>query len=114
VSVQDQLLIEVRYEKEAAIVRLQGELDLVSAPLLERELERAEIETATVVVLDLEELRFIDSTGLRVLLAAHEHSQERGREFAITPGSEQVQRLLSITRVNEHLRVISSPDELLV
>lgn len=112
-SVQDQLLIEVRRQNQTAVLRLQGELDLVSAPLLESELESAEIETATVVVLDLQELRFIDSTGLRVLLAAHQRAHERGQQFAITPGSEQVQRLLSITRVDEHLRVISSPDELL-
>jgi anti-sigma B factor antagonist len=65
-------------------------------------------------VLDLQDLEFIDSTGLRVLLTAHERSRERGQEFAITPGSQQVQRLLSITRVDEHLRVIASPDELLV
>ena len=38
----------------------------------------------------------------------------RGQEFAITPGSPQVQRLLSITSVAEHMRVIASPDDLLV
>ena len=96
------------------MLRLRGELDLASAPLLQGEIEGSEVGAAAIVVLDLQELEFIDSTGLRVLLSAHERSRERGQEFAITPGSQQVQRLLAITRVDEHLRVIASPDELLV
>jgi anti-sigma B factor antagonist len=114
VTVQDQLLIDIRYEKDRAVLSLRGELDLASVPLLQGEIEGSEVAAADIVVLDLQELEFIDSTGLRVLLSAHERSHERGQEFAITPGSQQVQRLLSITRVDEHLRVIASPDELLV
>ena len=37
---------------------------------------------------------------------------ERGQEFAVTRGSEQVQRLLAITRIGEHLRIIDAPEEL--
>ncbi len=96
------------------MVRLHGELDLASAPLLESEIESAELGDTALVVLDLEDLEFIDSTGLRIILAAHTRSQERGQEFAVTRGSQQVQRLLSITRVTDHLRIIASPDELLV
>jgi anti-sigma B factor antagonist len=114
VTVQDQLLIDVRHEQDRAVLSLRGELDLASSPLLQGEIDGSEVAAAAIVVLDLEELEFIDSTGLRVLLTAHERSRERGQEFAITPGSKQVQRLLSITRIDEHLRVISSPDELLV
>ena len=96
------------------MLSLRGELDLASAPLLQREVEGSAVAEAAIVVLDLQELEFIDSTGLRVLLSAYERSREHGQEFAITPGSQQVQRLLSITRVDEHLRVIASPDELFV
>ena len=96
------------------ILVLRGELDLANAALLQGELDSAEIAPTQMVVLDLEQLKFIDSTGLRVLLTAHERARERGQEFAVTRGSEQVQRLLSITGVNEHLRVIASPDETLV
>ena len=96
------------------VLSLHGELDLASAPLLQREIESPEIEAAAMVVLDLEALQFIDSTGLRIILSAHDRSRERGQEFAVTPGSQQVQRLLTITRVDEHLRIIASPDEMLV
>ena len=93
---------------------LHGELDLASAPLLREEIGGAEAVAAEMLVLDLEDLKFIDSTGLRVVLEGHERARERGQEFAVTPGSQQVQRLLSVTGVDEHLRIIASPDDLLV
>jgi anti-sigma B factor antagonist len=114
VAAQDQLKIDLRVEKDRLVLCLSGELDLANAPSLQSEIESSAVADAAMVVLDLQQLEFVDSTGLRVLLAAHELAQERGQEFAITPGSPQVQRLLSITRVNEHLRTIASSDEMLV
>jgi len=96
------------------VLQLDGELDLASAPLLQSEIENAEAGDTSLVVLDLQGLEFIDSTGLRIILAAHERSHERGHGFALTRVQQQVQRLLTITRVGEHLRVIASPDEMLV
>jgi len=96
------------------VLGLHGELDLLGAPLLEEEIEKAETEAPAIVVLDLQDLQFVDSAGLRVILAAHERSRQQGKELALTPGSEQVQRLFTIAGVDEHLRIIGSPDELLV
>ena len=66
------------------------------------------------LVLDLGGLQFMDSTGLRIILWARDRCQESGREFALTPGSQQVQRLLSVSGAGEHLRIIASPGDLLV
>ncbi len=96
------------------VLEVRGELDLASAPLLESELENGQVAAAKTVVLDLQGLKFIDSTGLRVILTAHDRSHERGQEFAVTRGSQQVERLLSITGVAGHLQIISSPDEMFV
>ncbi len=114
VGAQEHLRVEVRQQQGRVVLRLEGELDLASSPILERALEGAEIADTQLLVLDLDELRFVDSTGLRIILLAHEGARSRGQEFAITPGSPQVQRLLSITSVAEHMRVIASPDDLLV
>jgi anti-sigma B factor antagonist len=109
----EHLRVDVRCEPDRVVVGVHGELDLASAPLLQSEIDAAEAD-GTALVLDLEDVQFIDSTGLRAILAAHTRSQEHGREFAVTRGSQQVQRLLSITRAGEHLRIVESPDELLV
>lgn len=87
---------------------------MANASRLQDAIENAGLEARTMVVLDLQQLEFIDSTGLRVILSARARAQECGQEFAITPGSQQVQRLLSVTGVSEHLRIIGAPDEILV
>lgn len=108
---QVELRIDARHEPDRIVLSLHGELDLASAPLLQSEIESAEADLATLVVLDLDDLQFIDSTGLRIILAAHERSQARGQMLAVTRGSQQVQRLMSITGAGEHLRIVESPDE---
>jgi anti-sigma B factor antagonist len=111
----ESLRVEAQREGDRVVVTLSGELDLASAPLLQSEIEQSIAAGAgEALVLDLDGLQFIDSTGLRVILAGHDRAREEGREFAVTRGSKQVQRLLSITRAGEHLRVVESPDELLV
>jgi anti-sigma B factor antagonist len=114
VAAQEHLRVDVRREQDRVVLRLTGELDLASSSIFEQALEGADVAAAPLLVLDLDGLKFVDSSGLRVILMAHEHARERGQEFAITPGSPQVQRLLSITSVSEHLRVIDAPDDLLV
>jgi len=110
----DQLRIGVRREPDRVVLSLDGELDMANAPLLQEAIDGAKLETTAMVVFDLQQLRFIDSIGLRIILLAHERSREHGQEFAVTPGSQQVQRLLNVTGVGEHLRTIASADEIVV
>ena len=108
--VGEQLTIEVRQAPDRTVLTLHGELDLMGAPRLKSEIESDTIDAAEVVVLDLDDVHFIDSAGLRVVLAAHERTVERGQRLALTPGSPQVQRLLSIAGVDRHLQTIASAD----
>jgi anti-sigma B factor antagonist len=101
---EEQLRIDIRREGERAVVALDGELDMASAPRLERALQSEQIGPDTMLVLDLQALQFIDSTGLRAILSLREAAHGRGQQFAVTRGSPQVQRLLDITGVSEHLQ----------
>jgi anti-sigma B factor antagonist len=114
VSAQDHFRIDVRRGQDRSVLALHGELDLASAPLLEQGLQDLDLGQGDTVVLDLEPLEFVDSTGLRVILSSQERVHSLGGVFAVTRGSPQVQRLLAITRADEHLQVLGSPDELLV
>src|SRR5271168_4339582 len=105
-GVADQLRIDVRHEPGRVVLVLSGELDMASAELLQKTVEEQDAHVGELLLLDLQQLQFIDSTGLRAILTTLERCRERGQEFAITPGSQQVQRLLSITGVAEHLPTI--------
>ncbi len=77
-------------------------------------LKATTVDATDILVLDLDDVQFIDSAGLRVILAAHERKVKRGQRLALTPGSPQVQRLFSIAGVSGHLQTIASVDAALV
>ena len=110
---QGQFRVEVRNEVRAAVVSVSGELDLASSPALEEELERVGTSDATFVIVDLRELEFMDSTGLSVLIKAHQRAEDNGQRFAVVRGPQQVQRLLSLTGVADKLTLADTPEELL-
>ena len=95
------------------MITVSGELDLSSSAALEEELERVAASGAERIVIDLRELEFMDSTGLSTLVKAHQRAEETGKEFGLVRGPQQVQRLLSLTGVEERLRLGDTPEELL-
>jgi anti-sigma B factor antagonist len=96
-----------------AVIKVSGELDLASSPALEEELERAATSDASLVVVDLRDLEFMDSTGLSVLVRAHQRAAESSHRFGLINGSPQVQRLLTLTGVADRLMLSDAPEELL-
>ena len=111
---QSHFRVEVQNHDRAAVIAVAGELDLASSPALEEELDRvAATEDLELVVIDLRELEFMDSTGLSVLIRAHQRAEEQGRRFGLVKGSQQVERLLSLTGVAERLTLVDEPEELL-
>jgi anti-anti-sigma factor len=109
---QTNFRVELRSENATALLSVAGELDLASSPILERELERALADGPGLVIIDLRKLEFMDSTGLSVLIRAHNRAQETGHRLGIVNGSRQVRRLLSLTGVADRLRIVDSVDEL--
>jgi anti-sigma B factor antagonist len=101
-------LLELTTAAEGPTVRLAltGELDIAGAARVEQELERIEREAPTTLVLDLRELVFMDSTGLRVIVAADERAREQSRRLVVVRGSETVQRIIEMTRLHERLEIV--------
>jgi anti-sigma B factor antagonist len=93
-----QLVVESRIDGDTLVVSLRGELDLTSAPEFERELEAPAEPAPRRVVIDLSGLEFMDSTGLRALLAARDRVRNQGQQLILRRGSRQVQRVLELTK----------------
>jgi anti-sigma B factor antagonist len=104
-------LLELTTETEGPTVRLAltGELDIAGAARVEQELERIERVPPATLVLDLRALAFMDSTGLRVIVAADERAREQARRLVVVRGSDTVQRIIEMTRLNERLEIVDHP-----
>lgn len=95
----------------ATVVAFSGDLDIASEADAAAALEAA-IGDGGVLVADLRELAFLDSTGVRVLLAADIRAKERGVRFGVARRDGMVRRLLEVTRVDQRFPVVDDPAEL--
>jgi anti-sigma B factor antagonist len=111
--VQSDFRVDVRTEGRAAVVVVHGELDLATSPELEEQLRRIWDAGNEQLVIDLRELEFMDSTGLSIIVKAHQRLTDEGRQLTLVRGSQQVQRLLDLTGVSERLRLVNTPEEIL-
>jgi anti-sigma B factor antagonist len=86
-----------------------GELDIATAPALERDLMAAEQTDANTIVLDLGRLSFMDSSGVHLLLHAHGRSATTGNRLRLLGGSAAVRRTLLLTGAEQRLPFVA-PD----
>jgi anti-sigma B factor antagonist len=98
-----ELSLEHSTQADCHTLLLAGELDMATAPELEASVAGLCAEGAGEVVLDLSGLTFIDSTGLRAILAARAQCVGGGREFALIPGQRSVQRLFELAGLIDKL-----------
>ncbi len=110
---QSDFRVDVRVEGRAAIIVVTGELDLASSPELEQQLDEVWASDAELLVIDLRELEFMDSTGLSIIVSAHQRLGDSGRKLSVVKGPQQVQRLLDLTGVSERLQLVDTPEEVL-
>jgi anti-anti-sigma factor len=82
---------------------LSGELDLTSSWLLDHPLLQIRAGGTTSFTIDLSGLTFIDSAGIRSILAARGLCTSRGCEFMLIPGAGQVQRAFEVLGLIDHL-----------
>jgi anti-anti-sigma factor len=88
-------------------VRVIGELDLSKIGLVDREMQLAEESDASRIVLDLDELEFLDASGIRLLLHLVARSESDGNRLRIRrAASPQVQRLLDLTGAGDLLPLV--------
>jgi anti-anti-sigma factor len=78
------------------VIALAGELSLATADDIEQELRRVELTYAHVIAVDLRELTFIDSMGIRLIVQAHQRSLQGSNRLVLVRGREAIQRLFEI------------------
>jgi anti-anti-sigma factor len=104
----EEFRIEEDRSDTTVVLRLSGELDLASADAVSQRLD-AFAATGEAVLLDVDRLSFMDSSGLRVVLQAAETSRTSSWEFSLTAGSEQVRNLFASAGVTDRLPIVPAP-----
>ena len=98
--------IESGRSGEAVVLRLGGEFDVACEEHFASVVEGLADEARTIVV-DLSELSFIDSSGLRALLRAWKRCEEAGASLTVVPGTGQVSQAMALTGADEVLPIVA-------
>jgi anti-sigma B factor antagonist len=102
---------EVEPARASVNVRPIGELNLATAPVVEAELGELWSLGFTRLALDLRKVRFLDSTGLRLVMAWAASASADGFAFGVIPGPPEVQRLFELAGVAGHVTLWSADVE---
>jgi anti-sigma B factor antagonist len=87
----------VEHQANRIVVSVRGELDVASAPVLQRQLLALLKLPIACVALDLSQLDFMDSVGLSVLVRVDAAAQRSDVDFELVDPSEQIEWMLSLT-----------------
>ena len=85
---------------ECAVLRVEGEVDVYTAPALRQRLAELVAEGVSHVVVDTSGIAFIDSTGLGVLVGGLKRLRAHGGSLALAGGDQHFVRLLHLTGLN--------------
>ena len=95
--------MEKKQEGNALTIKVSGRLDTVTSPQLDEEL-KASIDGIEKLVMDLSDLEYISSAGLRVLLSAQKTMSKQG-EMEVTGVNDVVMEIFEVTGFSEILTI---------
>ena len=100
----DEFSVSRRRAGDAIVVAPVGEIDLATVPVVEAEIAAA-IDETPALILDLRDVTFIDSAGLRLVL----ETSRRAIPFSVVRGPREVQRVFGLVGLDERLDMLDEP-----
>jgi anti-sigma B factor antagonist len=97
VTASESLALSVTAHPSETVVALAGALDLAAVDRLDSAVRKLRDDGAQHLVVDLRGLEFLDSSGLRVLIALRNDARRLGQRFTLIPGSRQIERVFDLT-----------------
>ena len=97
--------MEIRSDIHCSRVALIGELDLASAPQLQRVLDELRRDGFAEIVLDLAKLDFLSATGLEVFVHTDDQLRAVGKRLVLTRPGPRARRILAITGLDTVLTI---------
>jgi anti-sigma B factor antagonist len=104
--------LSIRPRGDAAVVDIEGEVDLKGSPVLRKAVFDV-LRKYPVVALSLAQIRYIDSSGIAVLIEALRESQKAGRRFVLFGMNQEVQDVFKLTHVVRIFEIAETEEQAL-
>jgi len=113
VSTDEQLTITEEHHDGVAVVRCAGEIDLATVGALRSKLQELQLDGPSRLVLVLDEVTFMDSLGLGVLIGAHKRARVLQGSMVIVCTSDRVMGVLRATSLDRVFRIVDGLEDAL-
>ncbi len=105
--------VDISEGRLGPVAVISGEVDLAVAEAVEERIRTTLADEPEVLVLDLRQVDFLDSSGLRVVLALDHDQRERGARLVVVRGGRRVARVMELTGADRQLEMVDDPAEIL-
>ena len=106
-----ELNLRVNHHDERAVVHVNGEVDLATCPRLRDVLAELIDQGVYHLIVDLEQVSFLDSSGMGVLVSTLRRIRERDGSLRLTAPSPHVRRVLELTGITKLLPTYATLEE---
>jgi len=94
-------------DEDAFVIYVSGEIDLANVSHLEDALKSG-LKSGRGIIVDLHEVRYIDSAGLQLLFAYQIHAVEHGQRIVVTEPPANIRRVFEIVRFTDMIAIVAS------
>lgn len=100
------LYIDIKKDGKKQIVKLQGEIDVYTAPSLSEKLLPLTEQAGNDIKVDLADVTYLDSTGLGAFIHAYKSAQQHDSKLEIVHVKDRVFRLFEVTGLIDIMEVV--------
>jgi anti-anti-sigma factor len=108
------LAIDTDNTKSISVMKVKGRVDSESAPDLDNALSKLLNDQQNKIVLNLKEVEFLSSAGLRALVKALKSAQSSGGDVRLASVSEPIEGILLTVGMNQMFKTFSTTEEALM
>ena len=105
------ITIDKQQRDEEIVVLVAGEIDAYTAPKLREELLALAEEGNKSITVNLQDVSYLDSTGLGVFVGLFKQLKEKGGELKLIQLSDRLKRLFEITGLSKVMNISSTTEE---
>jgi anti-sigma B factor antagonist len=105
------LVVQVEEREGWAVARASGDLDLTTAPRLRDRLVQVVVGGQPRIVLDLQAVDFVDSTGLGVIVGLLKRTRSHGGDLRLVSTREGLRKVLALTSLDHALPLAATVEE---
>jgi anti-sigma B factor antagonist len=103
--------IRLRRSGQFHVIEIEGEIDFYSAFRLRNVVKKMIAKKIDHLIIDLEEVPYVDSSAVGTLVSAHAEAEKKGRSLLIMGVQGSVKRALDLTRLTGSLPIVSNLEE---